>query len=281
MTSSDLTLMTLQTRGSLIEDLRQLGVSDGDILLTHSSLRNVGYVIGGAVTVVQALLDAVGPDGTVVVPSFTSGNCDPSRWALTRKAPVPPEWWPAIREHLPAFDPALSPSEGVGAVSEAVRKWPGAKRSSHPQTSFAAVGAQAAALMAEHERSCLLGPKSPLGHLAARGAKILLLGVPYSVCTTFHLAEYQQPDPPTRDYECVTTLDGRRTWYRYRDVVLNAGDFEQLGTALETSPTGPTVRRGEIGNAVARLIPMAEAVAFARTWLAAKRDQNQDQPARS
>jgi len=274
-------LTQLQTRESLVEDLRQLGVQDGDILLTHSSLRSLGYVIGGAVTVVQALLDVVGPRGTVVVPAFTSGNCDPSRWALTRKAPVPREWWPAIREHLPAFDPALSPSEEVGAISEAVRKWPGAQRSSHPQSSFAAVGADAAALMADHERGCLLGPQSPLGHLADRAAKILLLGVPFSICTTFHLAEYQVPDPPTRDYECVITLEGRRTWYRYRDVVLNAGDFEQLGSALESSPTESLVRRGKIGNAVARLIPLPEAVAFARTWLAANRGGKPDQPTAS
>ena len=260
------------TRASLAADLQALGLADGDTLLLHSSLRSLGFVVGGEVAVVQALLDVVGPRGTLVVPAFTAGNSDPSRWGRTRQQAVPEEWWPAIRAHLPAFDPAVTPSEGVGRIAEAVRTWPGAVRSDHPQTSFAAVGPDAARLTGDHHRDCHLGPASPLGRLAEGHAKILLLGVPYAVCTAFHLGEYRRPDPPTRDYECVVAEAGRRDWYRYRDVQLDDGDFQQLGEAFEeASPRDGAVRRGLVGTADSRLLPLADAVAFAREWFVTHR----------
>jgi aminoglycoside 3-N-acetyltransferase len=260
-----------KTRAGLSADLRDLGVCAGDTLLVHSSLRSIGFVVGGAVAVVQALLDAVGPDGTVVVPAFTADNSDPSRWALTRKEAVPSEWWQQIRDHLPAFDPDLTPSHNIGAIAEAVRTWPGAVRSTHPQTSFAALGADATVLMAGHHPDCHLGPDSPLGRLAEGAAKILLLGVPFEVCTAFHLTEYQVPDSPTRDYECVICVEGERAWYRFRDVALDDADFGRLGAALEASAVGCLVRQGMVGDAVSRLLPLAESVAHARQWLATHR----------
>lgn len=271
MTSSVPPARTVQTRVGLIADLRRLGVRTGDTLLVHSSLKSLGFVVGGAVTVVQALLDAVGTAGTVVVPAFTADNSDPRRWELTRKDPVPPEWWPRIREHLPAFDARITPSRNIGAIAEVLRTWPGAVRSSHPQTSFAALGAEATRLMSDHHPDCHLGPDSPLGRLAAKGARILLLGVPFGVCSAFHLAEYLSPDPPTRDYECVIEVDGRACWYHFRDVVLDDSDFDRLGRDLETSPAGSHVRRGCVGEADSRLLAMAGSVEFARGWLAAHR----------
>jgi aminoglycoside 3-N-acetyltransferase len=263
------------TRGRLAADLRRIGLCAGDTLLVQSSLRSLGLVVGGAVTVVQALLDVVGLEGTIVVPTYTAGNCDPSRWALTRGQSVPQDSWPAVRDRMPPFDPILTPSERVGLVSEVVRGWPGAARSAHPQTSFAAVGARAVALTAGHSLDCHLGRESPLARLEESRAKILLLGVPFGVCTAFHLAEYDLPNAPTRDYECVISVDGERTWFRYRDVVLDDHDFGPLGTTLEASPTGRLVRRGLVGDADSRLLPLAESVAFARAWLTANRTLEQ------
>src|SRR5262249_13877724 len=80
--------------------------------LVHASLRSIGWVCGGAVAVVQALLDVVGPTGTIVVPAFTTDNRDPSRW---RHRPVLEEWWPTIRAQLPAFDPAVTPCRELGS----------------------------------------------------------------------------------------------------------------------------------------------------------------------
>lgn len=253
-----------RTRDTLARDLDALGVHRGDVLYVHASLRSLGWVCGGARTVVTALLDVLGPAGTLVVPTHTADNSDPSRWRLNGAGPVREEWWPAIREALPAFDPLLSPSCGMGALSEAVRTWPGARRSEHPQTSSAAVGPAATAITADHDPTCHLGERSPLARLAEHDARILLLGVGFAACTAFHLAEYRVPDPPTRTYSCVVQTPAGRRWIDYEDVALDAGDFEELGAALLA--TG-LVTGGRVGAAPAMLLGLAPAVAFATDWL--------------
>lgn len=258
-------------RDELGDDLKRLGLREGDIVLVHSSLRRIGFVIGGAACVVQSLLDVLGPSGTLVVPAFTANNSDPRRWELTGHQSVPAARWPAIRDSMPAFDPALTPSFRMGVVAEAVRTWPGAVRSGHPQTSFAAVGAAAAALMASHPPSCHFGRGTPLETLNQANGKVLLLGVSFGVCTAFHLAEYQLSDRPQREYECVVRIEGERRWYRYRDVLLDDSDFERLGEDFEASDAGRAIRQGSVADADSRLFPMGEAVAFARAWMSVNR----------
>jgi|SRR6476469_4323708 len=252
------------TRASLAEDLTALGLRAGETVIVHSSLRAVGWVPGGRVAVVQSLLEVLGPAGTLVVPAQTMDNSDPRHW---QRPPVPESWWPVIREQMPAFDPALTPPRGLGAVAEAVRTWPGAVRSDHPQASFAAVGAQAADLMATHDLESHLGERSPLGALERVGARVLLLGVGFDVCTAFHLAEYRAPVPKTEHSCAMLTAQGRE-WVTYTDVATTSDDFAQLGAAYE--PTA-TLRRGAVGKADARLFPVAEAVAFAVGWLRVNR----------
>ena len=93
-------------------DLRALGVAESGVLLVHSSLSSLGWVCGGAVAVVAALLDVLAPEGTLVVPTHTTGKSDPATWT---NPPIPQGWWATVREHMPAFDPLLTPSAGVGA----------------------------------------------------------------------------------------------------------------------------------------------------------------------
>src|SRR5215207_6962478 len=76
----------IHTRPEIAAGLRDLGVAPGDLLLVHTSVKALGWIPGGAVAVVQALRDAVGADGTIVVPTQTAGNSDPSAW---QHPPVP------------------------------------------------------------------------------------------------------------------------------------------------------------------------------------------------
>ena len=253
------------TRESLEAELRALGVRAGDTLLVHASMRSTGWVCGGPTAVVLALRDVLGAGGTLVVPTFTAGTRDPVRWEDPR---IPAAWHPAIRAHLPAFDPAVTPGQRMGAVSEQVRTWPGAVRSTHPQVSFAAVGRHAGTVVAGHDLDCHLGERSPLRRLEDLDARVLLIGVGWEWCTAFHLAEYRRPDPPLREYSCAVRLDGRRTWTAFVDVDLDDGDFAAMGAALEQDPErGGDVARGSLAAAPARLVPLRTAVAHAGGWL--------------
>jgi aminoglycoside 3-N-acetyltransferase len=251
-----------RTRATLAADLATLPVRHGDVLLVHSSLRSLGWVCGGAVAVVQALLDVLGPAGTLVVPAQTPYNRDPS---LLTDPPLPESWWPVVREHLPGFDPAVTPSETVGVVAERVRTWPGSVRSAHPQSSFAAVGRHAEELMRGHRLDCHLGEESPLARLEEAGARVLLLGVGYDRATAFHLAEYRLPDPPMREYSCAVTTPHGRRWVTYQDISLDDSDFAALGADFERA--SDTVRAGTVGSANCRLFPLRAAVAFAAGWM--------------
>jgi aminoglycoside 3-N-acetyltransferase len=152
------------TTQSLAADLSALGMRAGEVVLVHSSMTRLGFVVGGVQAVVQAVLDVLGPDGTVVVPTHTPDNTDPAGW---QHPPVPEAWWPAIRQQAPGFDPSRTPSRWMGVLAEAVRTWPGAVRSDHPQVSFAALGKHAAAITQGHRLDDALGEQSPLGGLPA------------------------------------------------------------------------------------------------------------------
>ncbi|MEU8821130.1 AAC(3) family N-acetyltransferase [Actinoplanes sp. NPDC048796] len=259
----------LRTRESLTREFMSLGVRAGDVLLVHSSLRAIGWVCGGATAVVQALLDAVGPGGTVVVPAQTPGHRDPARWSHEA---VPSEWWDTIRDHLPAFEPLLTPSATMGVIAERVRTWPGACRSGHPLTSFAAVGSAAEELMAGHELESMLGDGSPLGALERAGAKALLLGVGYEKCTAFHLAESRREHPSVVELTAVMRTGNGREWVRYETIGLDDHDFGDLGVAYEAAyHKNDSLRRGMVGAATSRLFPIREAVRFAESWLTDRR----------
>jgi aminoglycoside 3-N-acetyltransferase len=149
--------VTPHTRTWLAGDLRRLGLRPGAVVLMHSSLSAIGWVAGGAVAVLLAVQDVLTKDGTLIVPTHTSDRTDPAGW---QNPPVPADWIPIIRTRTPAFDPARTPTRGMGVIAETFRSWPGVRRSSHPHASFAAWGRYADHVTRDHElawkeaRSC-------------------------------------------------------------------------------------------------------------------------------
>jgi aminoglycoside 3-N-acetyltransferase len=256
-------------RGRLARELAAAGVPTGCDVLVHCSLRALGPVAGGPATLLDAVRDVIGPGGTVVVPAQTSNNSTTSAYFRAATAGLDADQVREFEASMPGFDPATTPSYGVGTFAEYVRTHPEAVRSHHPQTSFAAVGPSASALMATHRLESHLGDESPLGALYTAGAWIVLLGVGFDRCTAFHLAEYRLPSPPTRGYRCyVQASDGSRQLCHFIGLDLDDSDFNQLG---EWIATHTWMRSGPVGRTRATVLPLVHAVDGGVKWLSGNR----------
>jgi aminoglycoside 3-N-acetyltransferase len=258
---------SLVTPATIATDLNRLGVRSGMLLNVHGAMSKLGFVVGGAQAVVQGLLDTLGPEGTLMMPSHSSQLSDPANW---RNPPAPETWWQQIRAEMPAYDPARTPTRTMGAIPELFRTFPGALRSAHPQVSHAALGPLAARITAEHPLECLFGDASPIGKLYALNGWVLLLGVGHGNNTVLHLAEDRADFPgKTRHLEgAPITIRDTRRWQAFRPLKVNDDDFPAIGAAF--AATGRE-RIGRVCAAEARLMRAREVVDFATDWIAANR----------
>lgn len=151
-----------QVKDALVRE----GISSGDVLLVHSSLRSVGPIDGGADALIDGLLETVGSDGILAMPAFN----------YTRPLPTP------------YFDMHATPSR-AGALTECYRKRPESVRSFHPTHSVVAQGKRAAEFLSGHEKCLAFGVGSPIDRLAHAGGWVLLLGVTQTANSCVHVGE--------------------------------------------------------------------------------------------
>lgn len=258
---------TVATFDTLVAGLARLGVPRRPVLV-HCSMRGVGPVAGGPATLLAAIREVVGPDACVVVPTQTAHNSTTSPIHLAATRDLSAAERAAYIERITGFEPT-TPSYGMGALAEHVRSRPGAVRSTHPQTSFTALGPAAGDLMRIHDLDCHLGPRSPLGALYEADASVLLIGVGYDVCTAFHLAEYRAGQNATREYRCFIRVNGERKDHSFMALDLYDGDFDRLGKSLEAADA--SVRVGRVGRAECRLLSIRRSVDFAIDWMGVNR----------
>lgn len=199
------------TRTRLAQELHDLGVRRAGILMVHVRMSGLGWMVGGMDSIVWALRDAIGPDGTLL--AFTGWEDSPynvGSW--------PPAWQHAYLDQ-PAFDPDVSAARrDFGRFPERLRTWPAALRSTHPEVSFAAVGQQAEALLADSQDDNPWGHDGPLGRLVAGDGQVLMLGAPLSKLTLCHHAEAIANIGNKRyhEYEAPIASGPGVEWRKYR-----------------------------------------------------------------
>ena len=251
------------TVASSTEQLRACGLADGQTVLVHLAMSKLGWVIGEAEAVVQALLAAVGNTGTIMMVTSSSNNTDPREW---ENPPVPEDWWQTIRDHTPAYNPLTTPTRHIGVVPELFRTWPGAVRSAHPAFSLAALGPQTEYLLADHALDEDTGDRSPLGKLYELDGHVLLLGVDHWNNTAPHLAEFRANYRGKRHLRTGSAIlvDGRREWVAYRAPELISHDFREIGAA---SDGAHNIAVQQIGGAQVRFFRQRLVVDFAIEWM--------------
>ena len=228
----------------------------------HSSLSEIGWTVGGPVSVIQALMEMLTSSGTLIMPTFSSGNTDPTEW---ENPPVPERWWDLIKDEMPAYQPDIAPTREMGVVVETFRKWPNVIRSDHPSFSFAAWGKHAKFIIKYHKLTSGLGEHSPIARVYDLDGKILLIGVNHYNNTSLHLAEYRSKFSSKKyiKHGSAMKIKKERRWVEYEDLDHNSDDFERLGIDFE-SETNYII--GKVGIAEARLISQREIVDFAIEW---------------
>lgn len=229
-----------RTIGEVAEQLRALGVNQGDLLVVHASFRSARPIEGGPAGLIAALRAAIGRDGTLVMPSWTGSDDKP-------------------------FDPLATPaSQDLGVVADAFWRMPGVVRSDHP-FAFAAVGRHAPAIVRDPLPLPPHLPESPVGRVHDLDGHVLLLGVEQDANTTLHLAELLGAVPYGVQKHITVMQNGRPARIGYRE---NDHCCARFAFTDDWLRAGGLQREGAVGNAHARLARSRDIVAAALEHLA-------------
>ncbi|MBC8366239.1 AAC(3) family N-acetyltransferase [bacterium] len=248
------------SKKQLISELRDLGVKTGSTVFVHSSLSKLGFVEGGAETVVAALLESVGPSGTIAMPAYPIS--DYSIDALKKE---------------PIFDPTKDPSR-MGKITEIFRLQKGVLRSSHYTHSCCALGPAADFLTRDHESSITpVGPGSPYARLIEEEGFVLALGSTFGHITFYHVIEDQMANFPYQVYYPdilrgpIRSKNGdtRYSQYRLHDPKIYLGKRIDLNSKKETEMLmhfrqAGILHEGPVGAGEAKLFPAVEAANLLR-----------------
>lgn len=260
----------LVLKQDILTALKHVGVGGGQTVMVHASLSSLGFVCGGAQVVIEALLESVGEEGTIMMPAQSWKNLDPAAGVHWEE---PEEWWQAIRDHWPAYNKDITPTNTMGAVAEMFRKWPGTLRSEHPARSVAAYGKYADYLTREHTLSNIFGDGSPIGKLYELDGYVLLIGVGYDKNTSLHLADARAEYPGKHD--CIehsaVMENGERVWKSYSTLFVDGEDFAEIGAAFEKTYS---VQKASLGSGTITFMKQRELVDFAVNWIERNRNRS-------
>jgi len=213
------------SREVLIQQLLELGVTPGGVLLVHTSFSKVRPVEGGPKGLISALRSTLGPNGTLVMPSMSYDDDHP-------------------------FVKTKSHCCEMGIVADTFWRQPGVLRSDNNHA-FAAVGPLAEKITALHPIDIPHGIDSPVGRVYELDGQVLLLGVDHTSNTTIHLGENQAGVRYRRDKHLTILKDGMASRFEYREIDHCCQNFSFVDNWLDEKGLQ---KSGMVGNAGARLI---------------------------
>ena len=221
----------------LLEDLRRLDVRAGDTILVHPSLHSLGPLANGPETILTALEQAVGKEGTVCVPAFA--------WNSTERQPEP-------------FDVKTTPCR-AGRLCDLFWRRPGVLRGEHPGHGLAAWGRHAERIVRDDRPYDAFDVRRAFGTLYQLDAKIVIFGCGLSPNSTIHAAEdwanLPSAQPCTYHYLDET---GQRQEITYLKVPLHWRDFYNLSvsTCERLFRQKGLITEGALGLARAFVMPL-------------------------
>jgi aminoglycoside N3'-acetyltransferase len=253
----------------LTSDLRRLGVTAGDLVMVHASLRAIGPTDDGADGVIDALERAVRPDGTLLM---TLSARDDWGWVNER----PESDRPGLLHDAEPFDCLLTPADPEnGVLAEVFRTRPATKVSDHPEGRFAAAGPLADQLLDDVPWDDYYGPGSPLERFVHAGGRVLRLGADLDTLTLLHYAEYLAPVPAkrrVRRHRLVAGHDGPQlrtvACLDDSDGIVDHPGEDYFAVILRQYLATGRAATGVVGDATSELIAAADVVEFGVTWMA-------------
>lgn len=227
------------TKAMLVNDMRNFGIQAGDRLNVKASLRSIGHIEGGADTLIEALLEVVGANGTIFTDSFVKD------FPLKELKKHPDSC--LVNENTLSY---------AGALANAMFKYPGAKRSPHPIQKFAAIGADADWVL-EHDINS--EPYSVLHRLALEGGKNLKIGEigkVHGVGTTHCAIETLKWRQKMPVRGVVYTRNGKKEIFYHNWPTGCMKAFDSLMPLYELN--GGILSKGKIGHSIAYLTDMGK-----------------------
>lgn len=261
---------TVVTKNDLKSALQHLGVKSSDTCLVHTAMSKLQYLPGGSETIVEALEETLA-NGTLMMPSQVSTNCDPATWEYP---PVRKDLIQVIRDAMPPYNEKTSATQGLGLTPEYFRNLPDVIRSNHPYLPIAIWGQNAAAIAKKQPLNMPYGVNSPLDYLYQHHGKTIFLGTDYETCTMLHYAESTIPRKKETCSAATDTDDnGKTIWTEYQNVDLDTyDDFNDLGQAFEKQFSNEW-QSTKLSKATIKVINVVPLIDFARQWFVKKDKQ--------
>jgi len=236
------------SKSRIEEDLKSLGLEENDWVFMHSSLKSLGYVRRGANTVIDAIMDVVGEEGLLMVPTFT------------------------FKGFAPYFEPHRTPSE-MGLITETLRQRKESVRSWHPTHSVGLLGKRGKSVVEGHTKAGSLAEGSPPDKLAKQGGYVLLLGVRHTLNSTIHIAEvyvqlpyvYTVKDSPDFPEQAVVrTPSGKKIKVNLAPYPTCSEGFWKLERLLRDKER---IQYGKVGQAHCQLMKSQDVIDTASSLL--------------